>query len=70
MMFIQEDYLSSFTTDVEAQNDVMVSIRVSNADIEKIMDDYDTLIPIFAENVEAITVDMILAYIGEKIVLS
>jgi hypothetical protein len=66
MMFVQEEYLESFAEDVENTNDVAVSITVNGADINKIMEDYKTLIPAFAENKEAITPDMIIAYIGDK----
>jgi hypothetical protein len=66
MMFVQEEYLESFAEDVENTNGVAVSITVNGADINKIMEDYKTLIPAFAENKEAITPDMIIAYIGDK----
>ena len=66
MMFVQEEYLDTFTADVASTNDITAVISVSTADVEKIMADYDKLIPVFVEHKDAITVDMIIAYIGEK----
>ncbi|MBQ4510273.1 MAG: InlB B-repeat-containing protein [Clostridia bacterium] len=67
MIFVQEKYYDTFIDDVEATNDVTVSVEVSNEDLEKILEDYDTLIPIFVENKDKVTVDIIIAYIGDKI---
>lgn len=66
MMFVQEEQLETFVEDVDSTNDITVAISVGTADVEKIMADYDELIPVFVEHKDAITVDMIIAYIGEK----
>ena len=66
MMFVQEEQLKTFVEDVDSTNDITVAISVGTADVEKIMADYDELIPVFVEHKDAITVDMIIAYIGEK----
>ena len=68
MIFVQEKNYDTFIDDVEATNDVTVSVEVSDADLDKILEDYDTLIPIFIENKDKVTVDTIIAYIGDKIV--
>ncbi|MBO5356166.1 MAG: InlB B-repeat-containing protein [Clostridia bacterium] len=67
MIFVQEKNYDTFIDDVEATNDVTVSVEVSDADLDKILEDYDTLIPIFIENKDKVTVDTIITYIGEKI---
>lgn len=66
MMFVQEEQMGTFVEDVADTNNVTVAISISSSDLTKLMDDYDTLIPIFAENKDAITADMIIAYIGDK----
>ena len=58
--------MGTFVEDVADTNNVTVAISISSSDLTKLMDDYDTLIPIFAENKDAITADMIIAYIGDK----
>lgn len=67
MIFVQEKNYDTFIDDVEATNDVTISVEVSDADLDKILEDYDTLIPIFIENKDKVTVDTIITYIGEKI---
>lgn len=67
MMFIQEENYDTFVSDVKATNDVTVAVTVSNSVLEKILADYDALIPVFIEHKEAITPDIIIAFIGNKI---
>ena len=68
MIFVQEDYYDDFTADVKSANNINVSINVNGADLQALLTDYDELVPVFIEVKDAITVDIILAYIGEKIV--
>lgn len=70
MIFVQEEYLDTFISDVKSTNDVTISFRLPTADIEQIISDYTEYVPIFMERKELITVDIIIAYIGEKIILS
>lgn len=67
MIFIQEEFFESFTSDVMATNGVAVSVCVDNASIYKLLYDYDELIPNFIENKALITSEYIIEYIGNKI---
>ena len=70
MIFVQEGYYDSLSDDIKSVNrNVNAEITVSNQDIEQLMNDYADLVPIFIENKDLFTVDMILEYIGEKIAL-
>ena len=70
MIFVQEGYYDSLSDDIKSVNrNVNAEITVSNQDIEQLMNDYADLVPIFIENKNLFTVDMILEYIGEKIAL-
>ena len=66
MIFVQEDVLDSFAADVKTQNSITVSLLVSTSDLNKLLSDYDTLIPVFIENKGKITSDIIVVYIGNK----
>lgn len=67
MIFVQEENLDTLAADIKATNDVTIAINVSNADIGKMLDDYDVLIPEFIAHKETVTIDAIIAYIGNKI---
>lgn len=70
MIFVQEGYYDSLSDDIKSVNrNVNAEITVSNQDIEQLMNDYADLVPIFIENKDLFTVDMILEYIGKKIAL-
>ena len=68
MIFVQEKYYDTFADDVESANDITISVEVSNGDLEKLLADYDELIPVFIENKDSVTVDSIIEYIGDTIV--
>ena len=67
MIFVQEENLDTLAADIKATNDVTIAINVSDADIGKMLDDYDALIPEFIAHKETVTIDAIIAYIGNKI---
>ncbi|MBE6537665.1 MAG: hypothetical protein E7673_06935 [Ruminococcaceae bacterium] len=67
MIFVQEENFDTFADDIKATNDITIAVNVSSADIDKILKDYDELIPEFIENKEAVTPDVIVEYIGNKI---
>ena len=67
MIFVQEKYYDTFIDDVQATNKVTISVKVNNNDLDKILADYDTLIPVFIENKDMVTEETIIAYIGDKI---
>ena len=70
MLFVQEENYETLISDVLATNDVNISILVTDVDFEKLLLCYDELIPVFVQNKELITSEMIVAYIGERISLS
>ncbi len=67
MIFVQEKYYDTFVDDVKSVNDITINITVDNDDFNKILTDYETLIPVFIENKDKITADIIVSYIGDKI---
>lgn len=70
MIFVQEGYYDSLSDDIKSVNEnVNAEITVSNQDIEQLMNAYADLVPIFIENKDLFTVDIILEYIGKKIEL-
>ena len=70
MLFVQEGYYDSHTDDIKSANKgVNAEVSVSDANVEILMSFYHTLVPVFTENKELFSVELILAYIGEKIVL-
>ncbi len=68
MLFVQEENYDTFVSDVEATNNVDVSVNVKKADLDQMLAYYDALIPVFISNKDLITPDVIIAFIGEKIV--
>ncbi len=67
MLFIQEENYSTLVDDVKAVNKVKIEVEVSNADLEKLLEDYDTLISELKANKEGFTVEFIINKIGEKV---
>ena len=67
MIFVQEENFDTFVADVKATNGVTIAVNVSSTDIDKILDDYEKLIPKFIEHKETVTPDVIIAYIGNKV---
>lgn len=68
MFFVQEENFDTVVKDVKNQNGVQMSVGVSNADLDRISEDYDTLVDVFIANKELVTSDVILAFIGDKVV--
>lgn len=66
MLFVQEEQLDNLESDVSATNDVNITVSVDENDLAKIMLDYDLLIPVFIENKELVSEQLIIDYIGEK----
>ena len=69
MLFVQKDYYETLADDIKAENKNVTNVEVdiSNADLDQLLYDYEVLVPVFNENKEIYTVELILAYIGEKI---
>ena len=70
MLFIQEEYYSDLVEDVSKTNGVTIEVKVSDGDLAFLLAAYDVLIPIFIQNKENVTAEVILNFIGEKIVFS
>ena len=70
MMFIQsgDDY-RDFVADMKHVNKVDVEVTLSKTYLDKILDDYDTLIDIFIKNKETVTSDKITEFVGKAIVV-
>lgn len=69
MMMIQDDNdvdtnYSDFSTDFKKDNNLDVSVSLSYIYLAKIRDDYNTLIPTFKENLDAITYEVIQEYLN------
>ena len=69
MLFVQEEVYDTLVSDVKEVNQITISVLIDKDDVEKILNDYDTLIPIFEKDKDIITVEVITAFIGDKIVL-
>lgn len=67
MLFVQEENFGTLASDVADTNGITVSFRESAADLAVLQEAYDTLLTPFAENKEAVTSEVIIAFIGEKI---
>lgn len=57
--------LSSFTTDMTNENEVAASVAMSASDLNKILNDYDTLIDIFKNNKDNMSSEQIIAYLAQ-----
>lgn len=70
MLFVQEENYETLISDVLATNGVNISLLVAGADFEKLLLCYDELIPVFVQNKESTTSEMIVAYIGNPLSFS
>ena len=68
MLFVQEEFFEDLADDVKDANNVDVFVKMNPADLEKLLSDYDRLIPILIENKELVGSDDIVAIIGDKVV--
>ncbi len=68
MLFVQEDFYDTLSDDIKSENkNLTTQVTVSSADLNKLLSDYELLIPIFTEEKSNITKEVIIAYLGEKI---
>ena len=66
MMFIQEgDNFNSFENDIKKDNKISDSVQLSKIYLNKILDDYDTLIDIFIQNKDNMSSEMIISYLEQ-----
>ena len=66
MLFVQEEMLGTLTADFKKANDITVSVALDSDDLNLIMSEYDAKIDLVAQNKDRYSIEMILAYIGEK----
>ena len=70
MMFVQEEKLSEFASDVHGENSYLtVAINLSNTYLTKIQDDYDTLVPVFIDGKDSMPSTSIVEYIGDAAII-
>ena len=67
MLFVQEECLDTLESDVKAANNIQIAVTLDGDHLEKLMEEYDTVVDVFIENKEAITEDYIIKFIGEPI---
>jgi hypothetical protein len=68
MLFVQEEYYDTLSADIKsANNNLTTQSTVKSADLDKLLSDYELLIPVFTEEKSAFTKEIIKSYIGEKI---
>lgn len=66
VMFIQEgDNYNSFSADMLSDNGITASVSLSSNHLNKILDDYDTLIDVFITNKDAMSSEAIIAYLEQ-----
>ena len=70
MFFVQEENFETLVEDVKKTNNVQISVNINDADLNKIQADYDKYVDVFIANKDLVTEDVIVAYIGDKIVFA
>ena len=64
MLFIQQENYETFESDVYSNNNVRIDLTISNAELGKIISDYETLIEIFITNKDSVTSQAVVDFIG------
>lgn len=68
MLFVQEEQYDTLTKDIAGENAGLdVSVTLADAHLNKIKTDYATLVDEFIKNKDNVTVDSIIAFIGEAV---
>lgn len=68
MLFVQDEFYDSLTKDVKDKNpDVNIGISISSDNLQKVRDDYQNLVPKFENNKKAMTSQVIIDIIGQKV---
>jgi hypothetical protein len=69
MLMVQEENYSSFSDDIEDKNGIEVSVDITTVELERLLSDYDSCVDAFIANKDLMSSELIVAYIGAKIVL-
>ena len=67
MLFVQQEYYNDVVKDINSTNGITVTISVSEKDLSALINNYETLIPIFINNKSLVTPAKIVDVIGNKI---
>ena len=67
MLFVQEEDLDDLVDYLDSYNDIKTEFTLAKKYIQKIQEDYDTLIDIFIEHKDNVTSEMINQEIGNSI---
>ena len=71
MMFVQEEQLSSFNSDVNSKNSYLdLNVTLSQYHLSKIESDYGSLIDVFIENKDDISGEYIETFVGSANVIN
>lgn len=68
MLFVQEDNYETLAADIKSKNKIDVSISLSEKHVDKLIAEYDGKISKLYENKEQYTSEMIVKYIGNRII--
>ncbi len=66
MLFVQESHYDTLVADVRSTNGITIAQTLDNDQLDRLLADYDELVPVFIENKDTVTPEIIIAYIGEK----
>ena len=67
MLFVQQEYLSTFSSDIHSSNsNITANITLGANHLTKVQADYSTMIDIFITNKDNMSSESILIYIGQK----
>ena len=67
MLFVQEKCYDDLIKDVKKTNGIDISVCVGSGDLQKLLKDYDELVPVFAEGENSVSPSDIAEIIGERI---
>jgi hypothetical protein len=67
MFFVQEDDLEDVVDLMDDANGIEIEIKLSDIELDAIMEAYELMVPAFSEVKDLITEDVIVEYIGDKV---
>jgi hypothetical protein len=70
MLFVQEKDFATIEDTISDKNNVNLDITASATDLQVLMSSYDIMVPTFIEIKDLVTEELIIAYIGEKLVFT
>ena len=70
MLFVQEKFMESLTEDIHSENGITVTNRTNVYELALLMEMYDFSIPVFDENKDSVTPELIVMLIGNPVVFA